>query len=151
MKIVLKDSMNVNFDEICIYYNSMNKTAANHLSYLLKQRLNAVEVIDKKYERKIEFLHKIYYIEIKNQKVICYFENNNKIMNIKNIKNIYDKLHQCGFIKINKTTLVNMNYIKNYKIIENSQRLIELNNDVQLIVSRKYKNIFDTEYKYKKI
>lgn len=148
--IILKENINIKRDEIHIHYHSLNKNKANQLYHLLKNQYHIVEVTDKNYNKKIEFLNKIYYIQSADHKIQCYFEKDSQYMNIKSIRSVKNKLRECGFIQINKSTYINKTYIQSYKIIESAKRSVQLSNGKELIISRRYKDLFEQEYIHKK-
>ena len=82
-------------------------------------------------------VNKISYIEALERKTFVYTEEDIYESKLK-LYEMEEKLCQCGFIRISKSCLVNLKYIKSLrKDVERKLRLT-MKNDEQIIVSRQY-------------
>ncbi len=143
MKIVLKETGDINHNDIYIQYHYSNYKSAKEISEIILINSENVEVIDEHYHIKNTCLNHIYYFQSYDHKIYCYYDGKRRQIKTKDRNKFKKKIIKYGFIQINRTTYINMNYVLSYKIIHNSNRLVRLHNGEEIIVSRKYKNSFD--------
>jgi len=121
--------------EVNIKYSEKNKTVDSIVSFLnsidskiecyIGQNLKWVNISD------------IYYIESLEKKTLVY--NEKECHHTKDrLYQVNEKLADCGFIKISKYCILNVNKIDRVKPLFNSRMEIILTNGVRLYVTRKY-------------
>jgi two-component system LytT family response regulator len=95
---------------------------------------------------------KIKHIEIKNVTHITgnnyittfHMLSSNSIVVSKFFKVFEKELYKFGFIRVNQSTLVNLNHVKEYFVGEN--RTLELANDIKIRISRRKVYLFRNNY-----
>lgn len=135
MKLFLTEDKNILETIVDIKYNHFNR----HLQ-------KVVELIEEK-KLELEAIHRgeiyfvevteVYYIEAVDGLTFLYtqtdiFESKEKLYSIEN------KLDQTSFIRINKNSILNMDYLKSVSPLPNYRMEATLANDEKLIINRHY-------------
>lgn len=135
----MKISINVNpeFDETEIIINC-NELSSDIEELIAALRINNQQIAVKKEDQNcLIAVNKILYIESLERKTFVYTENEIYDSKLK-LYEMESKLCQMGFLRISKSCLVNLKYIKLIKNdIERKLRLT-MQNGEQIIVSRQY-------------
>lgn len=127
---------------IKIFYHPKQKRDITYIKKALQACHDTIPVYDEYHN--VEMIHSndIYYIEVIDKKVFVYTK--------ENVYRVYGSFTTCKekikvpyFIAINATTIVNIHHIASFHTIADCKRLVKLDNNETLIVSRKFKNIFD--------
>ena len=130
-------------DEVNI---TIHPNARQYVDYILKQvSLEAIRVpvCDIRNIRTHLIVSDIYYIEAIERKLYVYTYNNDYRL-LWNMKKARDVLTDCGFVKINAKTYVNRIHIKSCLVLDSCKRQLVLDNNEELIVSRTFKDQFNT-------
>lgn len=147
MRIIMKESYDIEFCDICIEYHHLNFKRAKEIQELIGMYNDNYVINEENYSVYQFHLDKIFYIECKDHKIYSYYQYEKRVIKTKNPNEFKNKIVKYGFIKINKSIYMNMNYVQSFSVIEGSKRKVVLVNNKELIVSRKYKNLFDNFYK----
>lgn len=135
MKLFLHEDKKLKETIIDITYNVLDRRIQevvniieNRTVQLKGDRKNKSYMIDS---------YDIYYIESVDNLTFLYtkenvYENNQKLYSLE------DKLLKTSFLRINKSTIINMDYLKNVSPLENYRLEAELKNGDRLIISRHY-------------
>lgn len=115
---------------------------------VLKQLFNELNknnytlTVNEKNEKKMIQIKDIYYIESDDHLLHIYLKNNNQDLYIwETLSHIYKQLKPFGFIQINRSTIINMKYIKNI-----NTKNICLKNNIMLKLGLRYSVDLKTNY-----
>lgn len=135
MKITIDIDDSVKETEINIKCNKLTNEVENLIATL--RIINQQMLVIKDNENYLLDVNKISYIEALERKTFVYTEDEMFESKLK-LYEMEERLCHCGFIRISKSCLVHLKYIKSIKNdIERKLRLT-MKNDEQIIVSRQY-------------
>ncbi len=109
-------------------YQEYNNTISPHLTIFT--------IKEKGFENKIK-VDEVYYIEASTIYAILHIQNK-KIL-YRAALNLLEKQLPPNFIRVHRSFIINKNFIKNYKYLNNNTFMITLLNEDVIISSRKYK------------
>ena len=133
-------------DIINYYFKEKNKEVKDILSYLNKHN---DRLIGKDKGREIIIsLSDVYYFESVDKKTFCYLQDKvyHVDLNLQELEEIYQQL---GFIRINKSTVLNIYKIKYLKAGLNMRVIACLSNKEEVQINRSYKKRFNDFLKQK--
>ncbi len=97
-------------------------------------------------EKQVLEVKAIYYFEAVDKRCFAYLEK--KVFEVKyTLCQIEDRLKQYGFVRINKSNVVNIYKIEKIKCTANMRIVAFLDNGEQLVISRHYKKSFEAYLK----
>ena len=135
MKLFLHEDKSIKETIVDVTYRAYNSKVKN-LVELIKE--NNIQLQGDK-ENKTYLLDssEVYYIECVDNATFLYteldvFENKQKLYNFKR------KLSKSSFIQINKSTILNMNYLDNVQPLPNYRLEAQLENGDRLVINRHY-------------
>ena len=139
MKIILKEDKSLTESIIDITYNIFDQRIKRVVELV---KTNGVQLKGEK-EGSIHLMPSsdIYYIESVDNVSFLYseldiFESREKLYSLNN------QLKNTSFIQINKSTILNMDYLKSVSPLSNYRLEAQLDNDEKIIISRHYmKNV----------
>lgn len=135
LKITIDIDDNVKETEINIKCNKLTNEVENLIATL--RIINQQMLVIKDNENYLIDVNKISYIEALERKTFVYTEDEIYESKLK-LYEMEERLCKCGFIRISKSCLVHIKYIKSIRNdIERKLRLT-MKNDEQIIVSRQY-------------
>lgn len=135
LKITIDIDDNVKETEINIKCNKLTSEVENLIATL--RIINQQMLVIKDNENYLIDVNKISYIEALERKTFVYTEDEMFESKLK-LYEMEERLCKCGFIRISKSCLVHIKYIKSIRNdIERKLRLT-MKNDEQIIVSRQY-------------
>ena len=135
LKITIDIDDNVKETEINIKCNKLTSEVENIIATL--RIINQQMLVIKDNENYLLDVNKISYIEALERKTFVYTEDEMFESKLK-LYEMEERLCNCGFIRISKSCLVHLTYIKSIRNdIERKLRLT-MKNDEQIIVSRQY-------------
>lgn len=135
LKITIDIDDNVKETEINIKCNKLTSEVENLIATL--RIINQQMLVIKDNENYLLDVNKISYIEALERKTFVYTEDEMFESKLK-LYEMEERLCHCGFIRISKSCLVHLKYIKSIRNdIERKLRLT-MKNDEQIIVSRQY-------------
>lgn len=123
---------NLKFESIRVFKQLFNELNKN----------NYTLTVNEKNEKKMIQIKDIYYIESDDHLLHIYLKNNNQDLYIwDTLSHIYNQLRPYGFIQINRSTIINMKYIKNI-----NTKNICLKNNIMLKLGLRYSVDLKTNY-----
>ena len=130
------------FERIDIYYNTLNSNL-NKIIEIASSVSPQINLQDEK-STFLVYIDDIYYFEFVDRTTFAYLEE--KVYSIdkslKELENLYTSL---GFIRINKSQIVNINYIDSIKSTVGMRVIASLKNNEKLIINRNYRDSFIEE------
>ncbi|MEO8793999.1 MAG: LytTR family DNA-binding domain-containing protein [Daejeonella sp.] len=127
-----------------------NKTYTETLNRLVDNMNNGQEILTLSLPNsqgfKIINISDIIYLEADNNYTCFYFCNENKVVVSKPMKVYQDVLDANYFVKIHKSTIINLNYLKDF----NNQNgyVVKMKDDTELSVSRRRTTVFLDKVKF---
>ena len=135
MKITIKIDEKVQETEITISCNQLTYEVENLIATL--RILNQQLLVCKESENFLLDVNEISYIEAVDRKTFVYTEDDIYESKLK-LYEMEEKLCQSGFIRISKSCLVRLKYIKSIKNDVERKLRLTMKNGEQIIVSRQY-------------
>lgn len=134
MKLTLREEKNQEL-EVTIMYPELNNNV-KHLIDCVKKFDQTISVYNEDRNSRLN-ISMIYYIETLERKVFVYTEHEIYRSN-KKLYQLEEELTEYGFIKVNKSCLLNPNILKSIKNVYNSRLEAELINGDKISISRTY-------------
>ncbi len=151
MKVVYKENLLLESDEIKIIYNPQNELVVNEVIKYLQRAFNTLHCYDDNEKCFAEVpLLSIYYIEIIDHRIYAYTKSQEFRVCCQKLTDIKHEDPFSYFRQTNVTTLVNMSHVIGVRVLEGARRQLFLDNGEKLIVTRRFKD--NVEYyveKYK--
>lgn len=135
MKITINIDEKVQETEITISCNQLTYEVENLIATL--RILNQQLLVCKESENFLLDVNEISYIEAVDRKIFVYTEDDIYESKLK-LYEMEEKLCQSGFIRISKSCLVRLKYIKSIKNDVERKLRLTMKNGEQIIVSRQY-------------
>lgn len=140
MKVNEYEQREILEDRIDFYYRSRTKEVNEILDFLRKHRQ---KLIGKSNNIEIVFsLNEVYYFESVDKKTFAYL--NDKVVqmevSLQNLENVYFEL---GFVRVNKSTILNVYKINSLKPELNMRVIALLDNGEKIQINRSYKAKFN--------
>lgn len=135
MKITINIDENIQETEIKISCNQLTYEVENLIATL--RILNQQLLVSKENENILLDVNEISYIEAVDRKTFVYTEEDVYESKLK-LYEMEEKLCQSGFIRISKSSLVRLRYIKSIKNDVERKLRLTMKNGEQIIVSRQY-------------
>lgn len=143
MKIIVDENIDYDEIEIIVKCQKQDEKIIKIIQFL---ETNNDTVLCKKNKEIYKIaLDNILYIESIDEKTFVYvenqiFENSSKLYELEN------QLQNRGFVRISKSSILNLQYLKNVKALINGKYEVTLTNEEKLVVSRKYMPAFKKEF-----
>ena len=132
----------IDLERIDIYYNSLDSNL-NKIIEIASSVSPQIHLQDEESTFLVN-IDDIYYFEFVDRMTFAYLEE--KVYSIdkplKELENLYTSL---GFIRINKSQIVNINYIDSIQSTVGMRVIADLKNKEKLIINRNYRNSFIEE------
>ena len=135
MKITINIDEKIQETEIKISCNQLTYEVENLIATL--RMLNQQMLVSKENENFLLDVNEICYIEAVDRKTFVYTEDDIYESKLK-LYEMEEKLCQSGFIRISKSCLVRLKYIKSIKNDVDRKLRLTMKNGEQIIVSRQY-------------
>lgn len=135
MKITINIDEKIHETEIKISCNQLTYEVENLIATL--RMLNQQMLVSKENENFLLDVNEISYIEAVDRKTFVYTEDDIYESKLK-LYEMEEKLCQSGFIRISKSCLVRLKYIKSIKNDVERKLRLTMKNGEQIIVSRQY-------------
>lgn len=135
VKITINIDEKIQETEIKINCNQLTYEIENLIATL--RMLNQQLLVSKENENYLLDVNEISYIEAVDRKTFVYTEEDMYESKLK-LYEMEEKLCQCGFIRISKSFLVRLRYIKSIKNDVERKLRLTMKNGEQVIVSRQY-------------
>lgn len=135
MKITINIDEKIQETEIKISCNQLTYEVENLIATL--RMLNQQMLVSKENENFLLDVNEISYIEAVDRKTFIYTEDDIYESKLK-LYEMEEKLCQSGFIRISKSCLVRLKYIKSIKNDVERKLRLTMKNGEQIIVSRQY-------------
>ena len=135
VKITINIDENIQETEIKISCNQLTYEVENLIATL--RILNQQLLVSKENENILLDVNEISYIEAVDRKTFVYTEEDVYESKLK-LYEMEEKLCQSGFIRISKSSLVRLRYIKSIKNDVERKLRLTMKNGEQIIVSRQY-------------
>lgn len=135
MKITINIDEKIQETEIKISCNQLTYEVENLIATL--RMLNQQMLVSKENENFLLDVNEISYIEAVDRKTFVYTEDDIYESKLK-LYEMEEKLWQSGFIRISKSCLVRLKYIKSIKNDVERKLRLTMKNGEQIIVSRQY-------------
>lgn len=151
MRVVYKENILLENDEIEIIYSPQNELVIDEVIKYLQRALNTLHCYDDKEKCFTEVpLLSVYYIEIIDHRIYAYTKGREFRVCCQKLTDIkHDDLFSY-FRQTNATTLVNMSHVVGVRVLEGARRQLFLDNGEELIVTRRFKdNVEDYVEKFK--
>lgn len=141
MKINEYQQKDILEDRIDFYYRIKTKEVNEILDFLMKHRQRLVGKVN---DKEIIFsLKDVYYFESVDKKTFAYLDNQVVRIDIRlqDLENVY---FESGFIRVNKSTILNIYKINSLKSEINMRVMALLDNGERIQINRSYKAKFNS-------
>lgn len=144
LKLKIRENKDILETEVDIQYpTKCDQETYDLLRYLKKDQHT---VFGFRNERKYRIsLYEIYYIEYVDEKTFLYLENDVFLSHNK-LYEWEDLLKYTSFVRISKTTIVNVNFLKSVRPLLGGKMEVTLINDESLVVNRHYLKSFKNKF-----
>lgn len=129
--------------EVYIYYKNLDKETKNLIDYV-NQRIQTVVGYQNDRIHRI-LIKDIYYIEYVDEKTFLYLDHDVYLSH----KKLYEwekLLEESSFIRINKSTILNIQYLKSVRPLLSGRMEAQLINGEHLIINRHYLSAFKKKF-----
>lgn len=142
MKVTLHQERDLKKDYAEVHYKEMTPSLEKMLSYLKEEFGNArIYGKTEDNERKILKVKNIFYFESVDKKIFAYLEK--EVYQVdESLNKLQEELYSEGFVRINKSNIININHIKAIKPEASMRVRAIMDNDEFLIINRSYKTGF---------
>lgn len=128
-------------DRIDFYYRMKTKEVNEILDFLMKHRQRLVGKIN---DKEIIFsLNEVYYFESVDKKTFAYLDNEVVRIDIR-LQDLENAFFELGFIRVNKSTILNVYKINSLKSEINMRVMALLDNGERIQINRSYKAKFNS-------
>jgi DNA-binding LytR/AlgR family response regulator len=128
-------------DRIDFYYRKKTKEVTEILGFLSK---HSQRLIGKVNNKEIMFsLNDVYYFESVDKKTFAYLDNNVVRIDIR-LQDLENAYFELGFIRVNKSTILNVYKINSLKSEINMRVMALLDNGERIQINRSYKTKFNS-------
>lgn len=128
-------------DRIDFYYRMKTKEVNEILDFLMKHRQRLVGKIN---DKEIIFsLNEVYYFESVDKKTFAYLDNEVVRIDIR-LQDLEAAFFELGFIRVNKSTILNVYKINSLKSEINMRVMALLDNGERIQINRSYKAKFNS-------
>lgn len=142
MKINEYQQDNILEDRIDFYYRRKTQEVTDILDFLKKHRLR---LSGKTNEREILFsLNEVYYFESVDKKIFAYLEHEVVRIDDLRLQDLENAYFELGFIRVNKSTVLNVYKINALKPALNMRVVALLDNGEKIQINRSYKAKFNS-------
>lgn len=139
MKIKFGADSKLNSDEYMVFTNPSKKYEWKNINRILLKSGETINVIDVKTENnRLLNLDDIVSLQSEERRCNIVTKDNKMYLLNTRLKTFEEKNTNNDFIKINNGTIINLEYIKEFKALENSRLEVILVNDTKYLVSRYY-------------
>lgn len=135
MKISIVENEQIEQTEVVIHCKKINQEVLNIKKTLLVFNPSIIGKKDDRYYTL--FINDIYYFDSIDQNVYCYTKDDEFLVSFK-LYQIEEMLNAHGFIRINKSTIVNRFKIKSFQSRLNGRMELHLISEDRLLISRNY-------------
>lgn len=135
-------SKNNNITGITITYNEKEGAYIMELKKFFNYQLQQIRVRTTDGRYTFINLMDTYYIESLDGRCLLY-DKHQIYFALDRFQKYKSSLAEYGFVQCNKTQIVNVSHIKEIEIYKECQRILTLDNDEILLVSRRYKDAID--------
>lgn len=142
IKIIKKD--NIKETEVHIYHNIDFDMETKELLNYLKQNSDRVLAYQDKQTCRI-YIKDIYYIESVDEKTFLYLDKDIYLSKEK-LYEWEERLKETSFIRISKSTILNIRYLKSVKVLFGGRMEATLINNEHLIINRHYLPAFKKKF-----
>lgn len=142
MKVTLSQETNLPQDYAEVHYKEMTPGIRKMVSYL-KEEFGNARIYGKTddNEKKLLKVSKIFYFESVDKRIFAYLEKDVYQVD-ESLNNLEEELKSEGFVRINKSNIININHIKSIKPEASMRIRAVMDNDEFLIINRSYKSRF---------
>lgn len=128
-------------DRIDFYYRMKTKEVKEILDFLMKHRQRLVGKVNDK--ELIFSLNDVYYFESVDKKTFAYLDNQVVRIDIR-LQDLENAFFELGFIRVNKSTILNVYKINSLKSEINMRVMALLDNGERIQINRSYKAKFNS-------
>lgn len=141
MKINEYQQKDISEDRIDFYYRVKTKEVSDILEFLRKHRQRLVGKAD---DKDILFsLRDVYYFESVDKKTFAYLDREVARIDLR-LQDIENAYFELGFVRVNKSTVLNVYKIDSLKSEINMRVMALLDNGEKIQINRSYKGKFNT-------
>lgn len=141
MKINEYQQSDILEDRIDFFYRMKNKEVNDILDFLRK---HSQKLIGKANDREIVFsLNDVYYFESVDKKIFAYLEDTVVKIDVR-LQDIENAYFELGFVRVNKSTILNVYKIQSLKSEINMRVIALLENGERIQINRSYKARFNS-------
>lgn len=129
--------------EVYVYYKKMDKETKDLIDYV-NQRIQTVVGYQNDRIHRI-LIKDIYYIEYVDEKTFLYLDHDVYLSH----KKLYEwekLLEESSFIRVNKSTILNIHYLKSVRPLLSGRMEAKLMNGEHLIINRHYLSAFKKKF-----
>lgn len=135
MRLIMCEQQEIEVPEVKISYSKMNEGIKRVADFV--RSVDQTICCKKEDEEYVIFVSDIYYVESVDKKVFVYcetevFQSNKKLYEFEEV------LSQAGFVRVSKSTILNIEKLVGVKTIVNSKLEAILSNGERICVTRKY-------------
>ena len=134
MDVIIEQQENLTKDKVVIYCKEENKEIQKIKGYI--KSLNTKLCVSSEFKNILVEHDEIYYIESVDKKTFVYLKDKVMECSLK-LYEIEDKFRELTFFRANKSTIVNVMYVKDISILLNRNLLLKLENNDKVIISRR--------------
>lgn len=134
MDVIIEQQENLTKDKVVIYCKEENEEIQKIKGYI--KSLNTKLCLSSELKNIMVEHDEIYYIESVDKKTFVYLKDKVMECSLK-LYEIEDKFRELTFFRANKSTIVNVMYIKDISILLNRNLLLTLENQDKVIISRR--------------
>lgn len=140
MKINKYEQQEIQEDRIDFYYRSETKEVTEILIFLGKHSQRLAGKVD---DTEITFsLNDVYYFESVDKMSFAYLDNNVVRIGVR-LRDLESAYFELGFVRVNKSTILNIYKVDSLKSELNMRVIALLNNGERIQISRSYKAKFN--------
>lgn len=127
-------------DHVDVYYRKATPRIQEILAYLRKHE---DQLYGMKEDRKIAFsIHDVFYFESVDKRTFAYLQDDILRMDLR-LQELEELFHDAGFIRVNKSTILNIYKIKELTSDFNMRIVAILENEEKIQINRSYKAKFN--------
>ncbi len=134
MHVIVEQQKNLTKDKVVIYCREENPEIRKIKGYI--KNIGTKLCVSSEFKNIIIEPDEIYYIESVDKKTFVYLKDKVMESSLK-LYEIEDKFRELTFFRANKSTIVNVMYIKDISILLNRNLLLKLENKDKVIISRR--------------
>ncbi|UPA29485.1 LytTR family transcriptional regulator DNA-binding domain-containing protein [Terrisporobacter glycolicus] len=134
MQVIVEQQKNLTKDKVVIYCREENPEIRKIKGYI--KNISTKLCVSSEFKNIMVEPDEIYYIESVDKKTFVYLKDKVMESSLK-LYEIEDKFRELTFFRANKSSIVNVMYIKDISILLNRNLLLKLENKDKVIISRR--------------